>query len=409
MEVGSSPTEAVPLGESPLGESPSAPHPAAGPLAEVASAAAGPVRDEAPPGAASASGEAPALGEAPGSDQGSDQGPLSAAEIEHFVKEGYVMLPRAFPRRVADDCRGALWRHMKSTTSIDADDSSSWRQAPHGRLGIAEVFKGGDIGGRWAECWTPRLRKALDQLCGRGKWVDDDNGCGWWVITFPGVAAEPWGAEGAWHVDGHGYQHFAHSAEIGALPIFLFSDIAEGGGGTALAPRSHSDAAEALLCAGRKGLAARSVSEAVRETCAAQGRLDAENAVETRGDAGDVMLTHPFLLHARSKNLTSTVRFMCHPAVSLKAPMRLFVRDAGGGGVVSADRGAATPVERAILEVVSRLESSEKSMQRFFPDSCEKTRKPSRSGKAPRHPEEPAANDDPLFEAMGFATFKRKR
>ncbi|CAN0397581.1 unnamed protein product, partial [Laminaria digitata] len=46
-----------------------------------------------------------------------------------------------------------------------------------------------------------------------------------------------------------------------------------------------------------------------------------EDVVETTGAAGDVMLTHPLLLHARSSNLAGTdvagVRFMCHPAVPL--------------------------------------------------------------------------------------------
>ena len=43
---------------------------------------------------------------------------------------------------------------------------------------------------------------------------------------------------------------------------------------------------------------------------------------ELTGEAGDVILLHPFLLHARSKNLAplleSGVRFLCHPAVPLK-------------------------------------------------------------------------------------------
>ena len=47
--------------------------------------------------------------------------------------------------------------------------------------------------------------------------------------------------------------------------------------------------------------------------------------VEVNGHAGDVMLAHPFLLHARSKNLgqhgAESVRFMCHPAVPLVKPM----------------------------------------------------------------------------------------
>lgn len=64
---------------------------------------------------------------------------------------------------------------------------------------------------------------------------------------------------------------------------------------------------------------------------------------------GDVMLAHPFLLHARSKNFgqlgVESVRFMCHPAVPLRAPMQVG-RDSSFGG-----KNAPTPVEAAIVNV----------------------------------------------------------
>jgi hypothetical protein len=45
--------------------------------------------------------------------------------------------------------------------------------------------------------------------------------------------------------------------------------------------------------------------------------------------AGDVALVHPFLLHARGKNLgphtDEGVRFLCHPCVRLKEHMDLHV------------------------------------------------------------------------------------
>jgi len=62
------------------------------------------------------------------------------------------------------------------------------------------------------------------------------------------------------------------------------------------------------------------------------------------------MLAHPFLLHARSKNLgqfgVESVRFMCHPAVPLRAPMQVG-RDCPADGASS----TPTPVEAAIVKV----------------------------------------------------------
>eukprot|EP00629_Pelagomonadales_sp_RCC1024_P015494 CAMPEP_0119261344 /NCGR_PEP_ID=MMETSP1329-20130426/1440_1 /TAXON_ID=114041 /ORGANISM="Genus nov. species nov., Strain RCC1024" /LENGTH=345 /DNA_ID=CAMNT_0007260897 /DNA_START=103 /DNA_END=1137 /DNA_ORIENTATION=- len=263
--------------------------------------------------------------------------PLTQQDLAQFERDGFCVLRGAFQRGDALECRAALWRHLEETRGIAEGDRSTWSKAPKGRQGLQDMFAGSDLGAPWAACWSPRLRRALDQLCGEGRWVEDGLGCGWWVVTFPGVAEGPWGAEGSWHVDGHGYVHKPDSEEIGCLPIFLFSDVLEAGGGTALAPGSHRHVAELLWRAGARGVEGPRLSALAREA------LDESSIVECRGRAGDVVLTHPFLLHARSKNLRpaapENVRFMCHPAVRLKEPMR-----------VREDGGAATPVEAPIIQ-----------------------------------------------------------
>ncbi|CAM9336391.1 unnamed protein product [Sphacelaria rigidula] len=148
-------------------------------------------------------------------------------------------------------------------------------------------------------------------------------GCGWWAITFPGFAIPPWRADGRWHVDGAHFRHYPHSREIGLLPIFLFSDVRSQGGGTALLRGSHKKIAEILWKrAGKTGMKGPILSAAARESLLPSNE---EDIVETSGKAGDVMLTHPLLLHARSTNLAPEeeggVRFMCHPAVPLKEHM----------------------------------------------------------------------------------------
>jgi len=310
--------------------------------------------------------------------EGEGDGPLTAAQIEEFVTEGYCLLEGAFPRDVAAGCRSALWRRLEETNPIFEGDPSSWAAgAPKGRLGIAECYRGDELGADWSACWSARLRRAVDQLCGRGRWVDgpgpDGPGCGWWVVTFPGFSRGPWGGEGAWHVDGHGYDHRADSPEIGCLPVFLFSDVARGGGGTAIAPRSHAAVAELLVRAGERGVNGPRLSSLARETVGAE-RLAPPSIVETRGRAGDVMLTHPFLLHARSKNLREAVRFMCHPAVRLRERMRAAPAD-------------PTPVERVVENARRDLAAAEPEGIRPLP--CR------------------GASDeaDALRAAMGFAGF----
>ena len=72
----------------------------------------------------------------------------------------------------------------------------------------------------------------------------------------------------------------------------------------------------------RDGVNAVGVSHQAREAC----RPQEGPQVEVNGRAGDVVLAHPFMLHARSKNLgqkgVESVRFMCHPAVPLKQVRR---------------------------------------------------------------------------------------
>ena len=69
---------------------------------------------------------------------------------------------------------------------------------------------------------------------------------------------------------------------------------------------------------------------------------------EVTGDAGDVVLIHPFMLHASSNNVIGKPRFMSNPPVVLKEPLNLNLED-------PAD---FSPLERATLHFlgVERLD-----------------------------------------------------
>lgn len=199
---------------------------------------------------------------------------------------------------------------------------------------------------------TSRLRLALDQLCGAGRW--EDFGLGWWMITFPDQASPPWEAAGKWHVDGASYQHHLNSRESGLLAVFLFSDIAPGEGGTALAKGSHKWIARLLDDSEPRGVKGGAVSFHARSHFAQQLETKPDGSVsdmvvEVNGRAGDVMLVHPFLLHARSKNLGAkgcdSVRFMCNPNIRLHQEMDLDRPD-----------GAYSVVERAIVRALDNPE-----------------------------------------------------
>ena len=232
------------------------------------------------------------------------------------------------------------------------DDPNTWTIE---RYGIAETFTGTP----YRDAYTPRLCSAFDQLMGTGKWEESNFGLGWWVVSFPGfwddaLEDDPtleWGAAGSWHVDGAHFQHHIDSKEVGLLPIFLFSEIGSHDGGTLLCPGSHHVVARILhehrLQGGVEGMRGTDVSaEAIARCGDANGII--QHWVEVQGSPGDVVLCHPFMLHARSMNcgraLGRSVRPMCHPAISLKEDMNVLTPNA--------TLSSLSIVERTIQEAI---------------------------------------------------------
>ncbi|KAG3017633.1 hypothetical protein JG687_00005416 [Phytophthora cactorum] len=258
-----------------------------------------------------------------------DAPPLDKQAIDSFIRDGFVLLRGAFSSSTAQKCRDLIWTRLAQDGITK--DSSTWVE----RHGIPELYTVEDDP-VWGDVVTPRLKRAMDQICGKDRW--EDFGLGWWMITFPDQAEPPWGAAGKWHVDGASYQHHVDSKESGLLVIFLFSDIGPGEGGTALSVGSHKWIAGLLEKNEPRGMKGGAVSYQARQ-------FQRREVAEVNGKAGDVMLVHPFLLHARSKNLgqkgAESVRIMCNPNVRLRQKMNLNLAD-----------DAYSPVEQAIVDAL---------------------------------------------------------
>lgn len=332
-----------------------------------------------------------------------DDEPLSQDDISFFKRNGYILLKKAFSKTSAAEVVDRIWERM-AEDGIRRDDPNSWCE----RKGIAETYSP-SLGSPWSNVYTKRLTRAFDQLLGEDRWEKSSLGLGWWVVTFPGFGDGPfygnqrsdsslmhhrdtassgvdhvddWSAAGRWHVDGAHFTHFLNSQEVGLLPIFLFTDIGAQDGGTLLCRGSHTVVAE-ILNERREGLPGSQLSGIAKQRCSVvdYGRVALNpNIVEVNGEAGDVMLCHPFMLHARSQNrgkyLQRSVRPMCHPAISLKAPLRILdnqgnvvaskdremVRSAESGASSCAESGSTTeathlsPVECSILNAIYTIE-----------------------------------------------------
>jgi ectoine hydroxylase-related dioxygenase (phytanoyl-CoA dioxygenase family) len=249
---------------------------------------------------------------------------LSAADIEHFITRGYVVVPECFSRELARQKTDEAFRRL----GYDKHDRSTWKRSRiHMALGKQEDL----------ESYSPRAFAAAAQLVGGAERIVRPmlmftEG---FIANLNDGADRLWQPPSAelpgWHKDGNWFVHFLDSPEQGLLMIFIYSDIAHRGGGTFIAPDSV-------------GVVARFFAkhpEGVEPNDIPCRQLIAEcrEFVELTGRAGDVVLMHPYMLHCGSQNHSPAPRFITNPSLFLREPMR-FDRD---------NPADFSPVERAVL------------------------------------------------------------
>jgi hypothetical protein len=245
---------------------------------------------------------------------------LTPAQIDEFIETGVAVLRGGFSPEVAEQCRTRIW----TAVGMNPDARSTWTKP------LIHVQQCPDDG-PFATIHNPRLDGAIDDLLGAGRY-DPVVGFGWWPIAFPGFDMPPWRLpDSGWHIDGTNFRHHVDSSNQGLLSLFIFSEIQPGDGGTAYVPGSHAATARILLESEPLGLEHEELTR--RVTC----QVDKSRGIEATGMPGDVFLLHPFMLHARSPNTGSRVRFICNPCMSLRERPRLDPHP---------DR---TPLERSIM------------------------------------------------------------
>jgi hypothetical protein len=231
---------------------------------------------------------------------------LSHAEIEAFVVDGFVPVRGAVPADVLDACRAEIWSAL-GDRGVTADDPSTWRE-PVVRIACPETEAFAAAGTQ------PVLWEAFDQLIGEGLWWRRRGVGGTIPVRFPS-RANP--GDAGWHIEGSfdkGGQSWVNyrSRARGLLALYLFSDVDADSAPTRVRPGSHLDAARVLRPAGYDGLP---FSEAA--PLAAQASKGRPTALVT-GQAGDVFLCHPFLVHAASWPHTGRQpRIIAQPGVAL--------------------------------------------------------------------------------------------
>lgn len=256
---------------------------------------------------------------------------LDDAQIDHFIRDGFVRIDNAFPCELAEAARTIMWRDLPCRE----DDPSTWTEP------VIRLPGYGDPPFRDA-INTAVLHAAFDQIVGAGRWrprrdigtfpvrfpyPDDPGDAGWHVdLSFPGEDCDPNEARdfSAWRVN-------ITSRGRALLLLFLFSDVGEDDAPTRIRVGSHVPMAQYLAPAGEAGRS-RMVLDEMGADCPV--------ALAT-GAAGTVYLCHPFLVHAAQKHRGTRPRFLAQPPLHLAEPYRLERMD-----------GAYSPVEIAIRRAI---------------------------------------------------------
>lgn len=231
---------------------------------------------------------------------------LTDAQVEQFLTRGHVTIKDCFSREAAEQWLAEAWIRM----GMDPQDPATWTEK---RVHLPSRHSV-DV-----REFAPKAYAAACELLGGEDRVELPWTWGDAFIANLGVGSDrPWDPPSpevpGWHKDGDFFRHFLDSPEQGLLVFVLWSDIEPTGGGTFIAADSVPVIAR-LLAEHPEGILPEEFDfRSLVSQCS--------DFVETTGSFGDVVLLHPFMLHAVSQNVLGTARFITNPPIALREPLR---------------------------------------------------------------------------------------
>lgn len=246
---------------------------------------------------------------------------LTPQQREQFLAEGHIVIKGAFPREAS-----LQWvREECARVGYDVDDPRSWRNG-YERMELSRHEPLAD--------YAPAAWQASCDLMGGEERVKNQPSISLFAMNFKQGADTPYKPPSAessgWHKDGWHFLHFLDSPEQGLLGIPLFTDVLPQGGATFLAVDSVPVIAR-YLAAHPEGVGPDDFdTKALLAEC--------HDFREATGEAGDVYLLHPYMLHAVGQNVLQRPRAITNLCYELKEPMTLDRPDSD-----------YSPVEAAVL------------------------------------------------------------
>ena len=266
---------------------------------------------------------------------------LSREQARHFVERGHVVVRQAFPKDLARAVVRQAWAELRDQHGVERRDRRTWGRSFGGPGGIPGYVRTAGSGRRFVlQKDAPKAFQAIADVLGGAERLPDDGAKLAWgdgaVANLGGAGDDvgwqpPSARQHSWHKDGWHFRHFLDSPEQGLLVVPIYSDILPRSGGTFIAADSIPAVAR-LLAAHPEGVHADGVQGA---GYLIPGLIGACSAFEElTGEAGDMVLVHPYMLHRPCLNPSPRPRFIANAAVVLAAPMRFDRASTGSHSLV---------------------------------------------------------------------------
>ena len=220
--------------------------------------------------------------------------PLTTAQIEHYLIEGYVIVEGLIPKDIAAKADAAAFACNK----YDPSDPSTWK-ADNVKT---EFFTDPDL----LAVYTPELLMAASQLACHDPFQfpisrPQDSAFVIKLLPEPG----PWKVVDI-HLDGTGpsVYHETFSQPWRMFAMLYLHDIAPHAGGTVLFPRSPAKLMALARSQPHKYRWLNQLGDAIKE-----GRIDLGPHFEAQPKAGDVLFMNSMMVHCKPMNTGSRPRF----------------------------------------------------------------------------------------------------
>lgn len=249
---------------------------------------------------------------------------LSRQMRAEFDQRGVVYLRGAFSEDAAAAMRRRVWARLARLGVLE-HDQSTWAAAPV--TGLNKAIKRDAV---FTAAGSPAVLGAVDDLLGTGGWDPPPN-WGTVMVTFPD-RQRPWAlpSEG-WHPD---YSHLHAPEPLFGVKVFaFFADVRPRSGGTlaiagshrvlarfaqSLPPEVRRDGTRFMPLFFKHDDWFRSPSRPGGDPERAAGFMDSDHqadgiaarVMELTARPGDVVLTHPWVLHCAAPNAGTYPRMM---------------------------------------------------------------------------------------------------